>query len=36
MTPVCSAHCKSGFICDEDLVCESFCVTGAAFGEVGS
>ena len=31
----CSAHCKSGFICDEDSACESFCVTGAVFGEVG-
>ena len=24
------------FICDEDSVCESFCVTGAVFSEVGS
>ena len=28
----CSAHSKWGFICDEDEVCVSFCVTGAAFG----
>ena len=31
----CSAHCKSHFICDEDQACESFCVAGAVFGEVG-
>ena len=30
----CSAHWKLGFICDEDSVSESFCVTGAVFGEV--
>ena len=30
----CSAHWKWGFICDEDSECESFCVTGAVFGEV--
>ena len=30
----CSAHCKWGFICDEDSACESFCVTGAVHGEV--
>ena len=32
----CSAHWKWGFICDEDQACESFCVAGAVFGEVGS
>ena len=30
----CSAHCKWRFICDEDYVCESFCVAGAVLGEV--
>ena len=29
----CSAHWKSGFICDDDQACESFCVAGAVLGE---
>ena len=32
----CSAHCKRRFICDDDQACESFCVAGAVFREVGS
>ena len=32
----CSAHWKWGFICDDDQACESFCVAGAVFREVGS
>ena len=31
----CSAHRKRRFICDDDQACESFCVAGAVFGEVG-
>ena len=29
----CSAHCKWRFICDQDQTWESFCLTGAIFGE---
>ena len=32
----CSARCKWRFICDDDQACESFCVAGAVFREVGS
>ena len=31
----CSAHWKWCFICDADQRCDSFCVAGAIFGEVG-
>ena len=31
----CSAHCKWRFICDADQSCDSFCVAGPVFGEVG-
>ena len=36
MTPVAPRTVNEVFICNDDEVSESFCGTGAVFGEVGS
>ena len=35
MIPVAPRIGNEVFICDDDQACESFCVAGAVFGEVG-